>query len=154
MTKDVRSAMEAAKQQCVEQQLQSTSLSSIVQQYSSVKEAYQYEGYLTAVRNSRLRVHLGNFRLGNHKLQIQTARWIKDPILAQNHKTCRLCNIAEENEDHVLLHCPCYINVRTKVPDVCLNGSCKDLLANADQLRVAKYVAACLAARDNMLSQS
>lgn len=78
---------------------------------------------------------------------------MKDPVVAQDHKVCRICSSGERTEDHVLLHCPVYDNLRRTFPDVSLHLSCKDrfspLLASADQLKVAKYLAACLAARDS-----
>lgn len=45
----------------------------------------------------RLRIHLNDFRLGNHKLPKQTARRIKDSAVAQDHTVCRLCSFAEDH---------------------------------------------------------
>ena len=70
------------------------------------------KGYLTSIRNKRLRVQLSNCRLGSHKLQSQTARWLKDKVRAEELKVCKACGNADEDEAHVLLQCPCYDKVR------------------------------------------
>ena len=150
---DVRSVMEAAKQQYVEQHLRSKGLSSIVHKYSSLKDGYEYEGYLASIHNKRLRIQLSNFRLGNHKLQSQTARWLKDKVQAEELKVCKACGNADEDEAHVLLHCPCYDKVRRKYSDVSHYHCLRDLFTRADQQRVAKFVLNCLAAHDSMLSK-
>ncbi len=149
----IASVMEAAEQQYVAQQLTGEGLSSIVRTYSSFKEGYAYEGYLSSINNRRLRIQFSNFRLGNHKLQIQTARWLKDKVQAEQLKICKACNSAVEDEEHVLLHCPHYMRVRTKFADISGHLCVRDLFAVDDQLGVAKFVSACLAARDSMLSK-
>ncbi len=62
---DIASVMEAAEQQDVAQQLMGADLSSIVCTYSSFKEGYACEGYLSRINNRRLRMQFSNVRLGN-----------------------------------------------------------------------------------------
>ncbi len=72
---DVTALMKLAEKRYIAQNLPADGGSSIVQVYRQVKAGYGYEDYLTNIKNSRLRVLLSNFRVGNHKLQNQLARW-------------------------------------------------------------------------------
>ena len=79
-------------------------------------------------------------------------KWVKDRLLKDDIRLCRLCGTADEDEEHVLLHCPHYARVRTKFLN--LNGLClREMFGLEDQVNVAKFVQACLAARDRMLSK-
>ena len=71
---DVSTVMETVKQQYLEQQLMSEGISSILRKYSTIKDGYEYEAYLSQISNSRLRKILTNFRLGNHRLQCQLVK--------------------------------------------------------------------------------
>ena len=71
---DVSTVMETVKQQYLDQQLMSEGISSILRTYSTIKDGYKYEAYLSQISNSRLRKILTNFRLGNHRLQCQLVK--------------------------------------------------------------------------------
>ena len=53
----------------------------------------------------------------------------------------------------MLPHCPQYVRIREKYLTVS-RLSLKDLITHEDQLNVAKFVGACLAARDSMLAKT
>lgn len=81
-----------------------------------VNKGYGYEAYLTNIKNSRLRVLLSNFRLGNHKLQNQQARWMRDPAAADTVPVCKACRAHNKDEEHLLIHCSTYNKVRQNLP--------------------------------------
>lgn len=139
--------MEAAKLQ----QSQSLGLKSIVQQLLFITNGYPCQGFLTTAPNRSLCLHMSNPRPENHKLQTKTARWSKFPILAQEHYSCRLCSVEDATGGHVLLHCP-FHDINRSSPDVgsvSLYFSCQWIHSG---FRL-KYVAACLAARNDVLSR-
>ncbi len=111
---DVAWLMELAEQRYIEQNLPEAGGSSIVQVYRKVKEGYGYENYLTDIKNSRLRVVLSNFRVGNHKLQNQLARWHKKAADLDAMKVCKAYSATTEDEEHLLMHCSAYNRVRQK----------------------------------------
>ena len=149
---DTSAVIGTVKEQYLERQLRSEGLSSILRKYSLIKDDYEYEAYLSQISNSRLRILLTNFRLGNHRLGCQLAKRVKEAAQIEEVRRCKACGWAEEDEEHVLLHCPQYSRVRVKFSNIsklCL----KDIFSHEDQLGVAKFVAACLAARDSALSK-
>lgn len=108
---DVKLVMDTVQQHYIEQQLQLEGLSSIVQMYSSIRNECSYEVYLPSISKSRPRTQLSNFRLGNHKLQIQTARCIK--------------NVAKQTE-HSCVE-PVAVGMRMSIIIVGLSISCRSL---------------------------
>ena len=74
---DVSAVMETVKQQYLEQQLMSEGISSILRKCSTLKNGNEYE----AISNQQQQAAqiLTNFRLGNHRLQCQLVKRVKDP---------------------------------------------------------------------------
>ena len=55
---------------------------------------------------------INKFRLGNHKLRIETGRHTI-PKTPEHLRTCQICNTSEiENETHFLLRCNAYNDIR------------------------------------------
>lgn len=81
----------------------------LYKKYSSIKDGHDYGGYLTSTRNRRLRVQLGNFRQGNHKLQSQTTRWLKDKVQAEELEVGKACGNADEDEVRTHVYTCCCI---------------------------------------------
>jgi hypothetical protein len=76
---------------------------------------YGYKEYLSKVNNAQLRRSLARFRCANHKLQIELGRQVKPVKAPVQQRYCKLCNLgAVEDEDHFLLVCPAYQNVRER----------------------------------------
>ena len=73
----------------------------------------QLAEYLSA-RPSPALFALIKFRLGSHRLRVETDRWlpVKPPT---GQRICRQCDMnAVENEQHFLFDCPLYIGVGQK----------------------------------------
>jgi len=76
---------------------------------------YGYKEYLSKVDNAQLRRSLARFRCANHKLQIELGRQVKPVKVPVQQRYYKLCNLgAVEDEDHFLLVCPAYQNVRER----------------------------------------
>ena len=86
--------------------------------YDSIKENYELEDYLTSIRHFEQRRYFTKMRISNHKLAIETGRYIK---LRTEERLCVFCNQNQvETEEHMLLNSPFYFNLReellSKVP--------------------------------------
>ena len=77
---------------------------------------------------------LTHFRLGNHRLQCQLVKWVKDPAQIDEVRPCKACGWPEEDEEHMLLHCPQYVRIRDKYSTVS-RLSLKDLFTHQEQRR-------------------
>ena len=91
------------------------------------------------------------FRLGSHRLRVETDRWlpVKPPI---GQRICRHCDMnAVENEHYFLFDCPLYLGIQQQ--HTVLFGSDQGsirlfLERNADQTPlVARYIHLCFQAR-------
>ena len=67
-----------------------------------------YSNYI----DDRLRTVITRWRLSNHKLLIETGRYLVPPI-PRNDRVCANCNILED-EEHVIFYCPLFYDVRRK----------------------------------------
>ena len=68
------------------------------------KLTHDYENYLTNVRNINHRVAITKLRLSNHKLAIETGRYVK-PYQPPDQRICPLCKTGIEDEEHFLMNC-------------------------------------------------
>ncbi|CAB4043043.1 Hypothetical predicted protein [Paramuricea clavata] len=74
--------------------------------YTSIKEDYELETYLTTITNSNQRKHLTQLRLSNHKLMIELGRYENIP---REDRICKVCQAGEiETEHHFLTSCEAY----------------------------------------------
>ena len=101
--------------------------------------------YLSA-RPSPALFALIKFRLGSHRLRVETDRWlpVKPPT---GQRICRHCDMnAVENEQHFLFDCPLYTGIRQQHtilfgPD---QGSIRLFLErSADQIPLAAHYIQC-----------
>ena len=77
--------------------------------YRFFKHGLNYENYLNTLSNSN-RILLTKFRLCNHKLPIETGRWLNLP---RNDRLCTLCTRnCIGDEYHFLLECSSLNNIR------------------------------------------
>ena len=66
----------------------------------TVKSEYKMEQYLKTIKNPNIRKSFTQFRVSNHKLQIERGRYENIP---REKRTCKLCNCSEI-EDGISLH--------------------------------------------------
>ena len=70
--------------------------------------------FLDVINNPHHRIAINKFRLGNHKLHIETGRYTipKTPV---DSRICSFCNSNEiENETHFIFSCKLYDSIRLK----------------------------------------
>ena len=82
--------------------------------YASFRKDTRKTGWLDMINNPHHRIVINKFRLGNHKLRIETGRHTipKTPI---NLRICTFCHSNEvENEIHFLFACQLYDGLRLK----------------------------------------
>ena len=70
--------------------------------FMKFKLTHDYENYLANVRNINHRVAITKLRLSNHKLAIETGRYVK-PYQPPDQRICPLCKTGLEDEEHVLI---------------------------------------------------
>ena len=84
----------------------------------------------SSIYNSMLsdyyRIIISRWRLSNHRLRIETGRYTK-PITQRKDRVCTLCNVLED-EEHVILICPRYAEVRLKYENVVTNTNIHNFL--------------------------
>ena len=68
---------------------------------------YRCEDYLHQVTNIRHRTTMTKLRLSNHRLAIETGRYIR-PYKKPNERICPLCKKEAEDEKHFLISCSVY----------------------------------------------
>ena len=89
-----------------------THTQSKMQCYLALNRQYSVAPYLTTVTDVRHRVLLTKYRLSAHSLAIETGRH-KRSWLPKEERLCQQCEeAAVETEQHFLLHCPKFQNVR------------------------------------------
>ena len=99
----------------LEQRNPSTKLSHF---YYTFKNPWTPEKYLVNMKNPKVRQTLAKFRLGNHKLAVETPRYVRPKIQYEDRKFA-LCRLEVENEIHFLFKCPhaSYNSMRNKFID-------------------------------------
>ncbi len=118
---------------------------------------YGYKEYLSRVDNAQLRRSLARFRCANHKLQIELGRQIKPMKVPVQQRYCKLCNLdAVEDEDHFLLVCPTYQNVRKRfrgsLPLAAITPLA-ELLRCYQQGILARFLVQCQTVKSKLLHQ-
>jgi exonuclease III len=102
----------------------------ILRSYLLFKNHFSMEPYLYNVKDFKLRRCLSKFRLSSHCLAVEKGRHQR-PKVPEKDRTCIYCkgnNI--ENEIHMLIDCPFYLNERIHLLSVIL-VKYKDLFGNA-----------------------
>ena len=95
-----------------------------VQTYRKVKtiDNYRCENYLHQVTNIHHRNIMTKLRLSNHRLAIETGRYMR-PYKKPNKRICPLCREEAEDEKHFLVSCPVY---QKKKENLCSNACIKN----------------------------
>ena len=87
--------------------------------YCLLKQRFGFENYIRDVNIRTHRIILSKMRISNHRLAIETGRFSKTP---RNDRLCLFCkannNFSEvEDEQHVLLRCSRYTEIRRDLFD-------------------------------------
>ena len=81
--------------------------------YSKIKQKFVYEKYLYYIVDKKKRISLCKFRISNHHLSIERGRYLR-PVIPVKDRLCLICDKSDiENEEHFLLHCTKYNDIRT-----------------------------------------
>jgi len=121
----------AAKNRCIESMTESkaSGQGNKLRTYAKIKHSVEIDRYLLSkCLTWRQKRNLAKFRLGDHKLRIETGRHNR-PRLLPEQRICRACSMNKvEDEIHFLIECPIYANLRNK-----------HLIINAQQDSVANF---------------
>lgn len=86
--------------------------------YAYLKQDFNYEPYLSQIKNRNYRVALTKLRISNHTLNIEKGRYQKPPI-PRDERFCSFCSSNNqynvEDEIHFLIKCPKYNDERNKL---------------------------------------
>ena len=78
--------------------------------YNSMKKDYKIEKYLYLIKNFTQRKTFTQFRISNHKLEIENGRYKNIP---RDQRSCEYCDSSEvEEEYHFALQCQNYKTTR------------------------------------------
>ena len=77
--------------------------------YRCFKNDYETENYVTCMMPRGHRAALSKFRCGVAPIRVETGRYER---LALEDRHCFICTNQVEDEEHVLLHCPMYYEIR------------------------------------------
>jgi len=77
----------------------------------SLYSIFKFQPYLNVVNISKLRIALTRLRVSAHILEVEAGRWHKPEKIPFQNRKCKHCNVLED-EFHVLLECPIFINLR------------------------------------------
>lgn len=100
--------------------------------YKLFKSVYEAENYLTCVMPHRHRSAYAKFRCGVAPIRLETGRYERLP---QEQRICFNCQLEIENEEHVLLNCPLYNDLRRHMLNI-LSEEFPDIERRADQDRL------------------
>ena len=78
------------------------------------KEEYKTEPYVCEIIPKHHRSALAKFRSGVAPLRIETGRYERNVVTA-NQRTCFNCHDNVEDEFHVVMHCPVYNDLRREL---------------------------------------
>ena len=81
--------------------------------FSKILPTFELQKYLTFNINRYVRSFLTKLRLSAHSLAIETGRYCK-PTIPANERFCKACKDKVEDEHHFLIECPIYNSVRDK----------------------------------------
>ena len=133
--------------------------SSKLRTYALFKTKIGFEGYLSGIKEFKIRTQVSKLRLSDHSLLIETGRHKKLP---KEMRVCPFCPKVVENEFHFLLICPAYTIMRDRILNILgekypvfnlysLDEKFKFIMTNIDR-DIAQYVSECFKIRTTMIS--
>ena len=119
-----------------------------LQLYSKVKQRFQIGEYLD-IPTFRERQIISKFMFSNHSLRIETGRYDKIP---REQRRCQLCNLDEiEHEDHFIMECPTYNEIRQESPIEFQNYANTEALFHMEEpLKIAEFLRKAYTLRDQL----
>lgn len=132
--------------------------------YVIFKRDMRQERYLS-LKNFTLRLHMSQFRLSAHKLEIERGRFYNNVYVPANQRICKQCNLNIcEDEKHFILECPLYTPQRLSLFQSCINNNPFFIQYNTEQKffwlfsnedmniisKVAEYISSCMPLRKDM----
>lgn len=89
--------------------------------YKLFKSCFEAENYCKMILPRSHRSALSKFRCGNAPIRLETGRYERLPVC---ERVCPFCNGEVEDEVHVILKCPLYDDIRSKmINDACILNS-------------------------------
>lgn len=90
-------------------------VSSKLRTYKLFKSEFNFENYLSFIKDYQIRRYFTKIRVSAHDLHIETGRYVRPP-LPPDQRLCLICKSGVvENEEHFLLHCTMYNNERLQL---------------------------------------
>ena len=92
--------------------------------YFTFKFHFEFEQYLSIIKNFDKRSSITKLRISSHRLQIERGKYFRPPIDVEK-RVCDYCPSEIEDEIHFLIQCPRYSYLRkpffTQVQKHCSN---------------------------------
>jgi hypothetical protein len=153
---NVGEVVECAKRVFESELLVREDSSSSVQRYGNIRGVeYVFQKYLE-MRHCQLRQSLARFRCGNHVLEVEVGKRGKEMVPVEE-RVCKICQHGVEDEEHLLLRCPLYSDLRSEyLARVGVNPTClmQEVMANPHCEALARFLVKCLDLRGNILSKT
>ena len=111
--------------------------------YKTFKQKHEFSPYLSMVKNRHFRHILTRFRCGSHWLEISQGRYSNTP---RDKRCCPNCTSIVEDEQHFLLECPMYNDLRQRFSSV-FREDCRTLMdvfrPDQDFTKLARFMTIC-----------
>ncbi|CAB3997693.1 Hypothetical predicted protein [Paramuricea clavata] len=116
---DTKTVVKKMKDKYVEFWRQKMINSSKLSFFCEFKNEYKMEEYLSLIQNPTIRRTFSQYRISNHKLQIERGRYENIP---REERICKLCDSGEvENEFHFAVACQNYQHLRDNSNNILKN---------------------------------
>ena len=89
-----------------------------------------------------LRVAIGQLRVSSHQLEIERGRARGIP---REDRACPVCQTEVETEEHFMLRCPAYSELRHRLG---IEGTLQTCMRRTDQTRVGRFITGALRIRE------
>ena len=102
--------------------------------YQKFKDSFGAENYVTSFLPKRQRSLIAQLRLSILPIRVETGRFVQEAL---ENRICKLCNYnVVEDENHFLLNCPCYKDIR----DIYFRKITDDNFYNLTDVMKQKYL--------------
>ncbi|MCO5594472.1 hypothetical protein L7F22_048502 [Adiantum nelumboides] len=104
--------------------------------------------YMQIYMPHRLRVAIGQLRVSSHQLAIKSGTASGIP---REERICQLCRAEVESEEHQVIRCPAYSELRAQYP---LRPTLRQCMTEMDQRQFGRFLTEALCIREQRLLQS
>ena len=117
--KDFEEKLQAYFEMCISDKLNniSTQKTGKLLFYSKVYKKFELQPYLKLPLKKNERTNLTRIRISSHNLAIETGRYHNPPI-PRDQRFCFSCQTEIEDEEHFILYCPVYRDIRLKYNNI------------------------------------